>query len=514
MNGAKADTRVHEETVTPLGGLGSTAARGALVMLMGQGMRVLLQFASIVVLARLLTPHDYGLIAIVVMIIGVGEIFRDFGLSSAAVRAPELTRDQSTNLFWINSGIGLVLGAALFAMASPLAAAFGQQEVLGIARAMAIIFVLNGLTTQFRALLVRALRFRWLASVDVLAAAIALAVAIIGALLGWGYWALVAQQITQALVLLAGAVLGARVLPGLPRRDVSVRSFVRFGGNLVLSQVVNYATNNVDTAVVGFAHGATALGLYNRAYQLVVTPLSQVQAPVTSVALPVLSKIQEDQKRFSAYLVRGQLALGYPISLGLGLVAVAAEPITELALGEQWLAAVPLLQLFAIACVARNLAFVGYWVYVVRGLSGSLFRYSLVTGAIRVACVVVGAQWGVIGVAAGLAIAPWIAWPLSLLWLSRITPIPARSLFTGAMRIIAVAGLSAGAAAVVHAALPTLAPIVALALITTTGLAMLGLLCLVPALRADVRALKETVSLLQNHREVPKAENSAGMSRP
>ena len=500
MNGAKAGTRVHEETVTPLGGLGSTAARGALVMLTGQGMRVLLQFASIVVLARLLTPHDYGLIAIVVMIIGVGEIFRDFGLSSAAVRAPELTRDQSTNLFWINSGIGLVLGAALFAMASPLAAAFGQQEVLGIARAMAIIFVLNGLTTQFRALLVRALRFRWLASVDVLAAAIALAVAIIGALLGWGYWALVAQQITQALILLAGAVLGARVLPGLPRRDVSVRSFVRFGGNLVLSQVVNYATNNVDTAVVGFAHGATSLGLYNRAYQLVVTPLSQVQAPVTSVALPVLSKIQEDQKRFSAYLVRGQLALGYPISLGLGLVAVAAEPITELVLGEQWLAAVPLLQLFAIACVARNLAFVGYWVYVVRGLSGSLFRYSLVTGAIRVLCVVVGAQWGVVGVAAGLAIAPWIAWPLSLLWLSRVTAVPTRSLYTGALRIISVSALASGTGALANVALPVESPVTSIAVTVAAGTVALALLSFAPRIRQDMTALWHLAVLVRRRR--------------
>lgn len=500
MNEDRAGTRVHEETVTPPGGLGSTAARGALVMLTGQGMRVLLQFASIVVLARLLTPHDYGLIAIVVMIIGVGEIFRDFGLSSAAVRAPELTRDQSTNLFWINSGIGLVLGAALFAMAGPLAAAFDQQEVLGIARAMAIIFVLNGLTTQFRALLVRALRFRWLASVDVLAAAIALAIAIVGALLGWGYWALVAQQITQALVLLVGVVLGARVLPGLPRRDVSVRSFVRFGGNLVLSQVVNYATNNVDTAVVGLVHGATSLGLYNRAYQLVVTPLSQVQAPVTSVAIPVLSKIQEDQGRFSAYLVRGQLALGYPISLGLGLVAVAAEPITELLLGEQWLAAVPLLQLFAIACIARNLAFVGYWVYVVRGLSGSLFRYSLVTGAIRVLCVVVGAQWGVVGVAAGLAIAPWIAWPLSLLWLSRVTAVPTRSLYTGALRIISVAALASGTGVLASAAFPVESPVALLAVTAAAITFALALLSLVPQIRQDFTALWHLAVLVRRRR--------------
>ena len=184
-------------------------------MLTGQGMRILLQFAGVVILARLLSPHDYGLIAIVVVIIGVGEIFRDFGLSSAAVRAPELTRDQSTNLFWINTGIGVFLGGLLLVAAAPLASLYGQDEVRPIAQAMAAIFALNGLATQFRAQLMRGLRFRWLATVDVLAAALALGVAIGGALLGWAFWALVAQQITQALVILVGtATLGTFIGAG------------------------------------------------------------------------------------------------------------------------------------------------------------------------------------------------------------------------------------------------------------------------------------------------------------
>ncbi|MGP9538179.1 lipopolysaccharide biosynthesis protein [Brachybacterium sp. AOP43-C2-M15] len=480
------------------GSLAATAARGSVVMLTGQGMRILLQFLSVVTLARLLSPHDYGLIAIVAVLIGVGEIFRDFGLSSAAVRAPELSRAQSGNLFWINSAIGLLLAALLFGLAGPLAAFLDQEEVYGIARAMSVVFLLNGATTQYRALIVRGLRFRWLAGVDVLAAAFALAVALLSALLGWEYWALVAQQITQAFVVLIGVFLGVRHLPGLPRRGVPMASFLRFGGNLVLSQLVTYATSNVDTAVVGVVHGASPLGLYNRAYQLVVTPLSQIQSPITQVAVPILAKIQEDRPRFSAYIVRGQFALGYPISLGLATVAVAAEPFTVLLLGEQWTAAVPLLQLFALAGIARNLAYVGYWVYVVRGLSASLFRYSMVTGAIKVLCVVIGAQWGVVGVAIGFAIAPWIAWPISLAWLSRVTDVPTRSLYAGALRIIGVSGLSAGMAAVVVAALPPLPALAEIAIVCGVVLAMLGALLTVPAFRRDARVLKETVGLLRH----------------
>jgi PST family polysaccharide transporter len=352
-------------------------------------------------------------------------------------------------------------------------------------------------TTQYRALIVRALRFRWLATVDVLAAAIALAVALLGAVLGWEYWALVAQQITQALVVLMGVTLGVRRAPGLPRRGVPMGSFLRFGGNMVLSQLVTYSTGNVDTAVVGVLHGASPLGLYNRAYQIAVTPLSQIQSPVTQVAVPILSKIQEDRPRFAAYLIRGQFTLGYPITVGLAAVVVAAEPITVLMLGQQWTAAVPLLQLFALAGIARNLAYVGYWVYVVRGLSASLFRYSLVTGAIKVLCVVVGAQWGVIGVAAGFAIAPWIAWPISLAWLSRVTDVPTRALYAGALRIIVACGFSAGIAAVVTAALPALPSVAEIVVVGVAILVVLCLLLVVPTYRKDARALRETANLLR-----------------
>lgn len=480
--------------------LGATAARGALIMLTGQGMRVVLQFASVVVLARLLTPHDYGLIAIVAVIIGIGEIFRDFGLSSAAVRAPELTRGQSTNLFWINTVIGVVLGTALFAMAGPIALWFRQPEVVEVARAMASIFVLNGVATQFRALVVRALRFRWLAFFEVLAPSIALAVAIGAALLNWNYWALVAQQVTQALVLLIGAALGARFVPGLPQRDTSVRPFIALGGNLVLSQVVNYVTNKIDTATVGLAYGAAPLGMYNRAYQLVGTPLTQIQAPITSVALPILSKLQHDQERFSAYIIRGQLALGYPISVGLALIAVVAHPIIEIMLGEKWFDAVPLLQFFALAGIARTLASVGYWVYVVRGLGTSLFKFTTATAVIPIACVIVGAQWGVVGIAAGFAIAPCLKWPLSLLWLSRATTVPTKSLYIGALRIILVAGFSATASHFALIAAPPMPAVAAISVASVASLGSLGLLCIFPHIRADIRALWELAVLVRGHR--------------
>lgn len=469
-------------------------------MLTGQGMRVILQFASLVALARLLTPHDYGLVAFVAVIIGIGEIFRDFGLSSAAIRSPELTRAQSSNLFWINSSIGLALAVALFLLAETVANAFGQEEVVGIARVMAVVFLLNGVATQFRALLVRALRFRWLAATDVLAPAIALVAALTAALMGCGYWSLVVQNVTQALALLIGAVIGARVVPGLPRRDVSVRSFLAFGSNIVLTQLVMYATNRLDTAVIGFVHGATPLGLYNRAQQLVVTPVSQVQAPATSVAVPVLTRLQDNPARFDEFLLRGQLALGYPIALAMAFVAAAAQPIIEIMLGDQWLAAVPLLRLFAVMGIARNLAFVGSWVYVVRGLSGSLLRFTVATAIIPVSGVLIGAQWGIVGVAVGVALAPWITWPISIWWLSRVTSVPVRAMYGGAARIILVSLFTFCAAYGSIRLLPPLPAVGSVAVCAGVIVVTIGLLCLHPALRADARDLRDVALLVKRRR--------------
>ncbi|MFF1574414.1 lipopolysaccharide biosynthesis protein [Leifsonia sp. NPDC058292] len=449
-------------TTTPR--LGAQAARGAAVTLAAQGGKVLVQVVSVVVLARLLSPHDYGLIAMVLAIIGVGELFRDFGLSSAAIQATTVTRGQRDNLFWVNAAIGAVLSVVVFIGAGLIAAAFGQPELVPISHALALTFLINGLGTQYRADLVRRLKFSSVAAADILAPFIALIVAICGALLGWGYWALVAQQLSQATILLVVLVIAARWIPGLPKRHESIRGFIRFGWNMLASQLVSYVSNNVDNVLVGVRFGTISLGLYSRAFQLLMTPLNQVRIPLTTVALPVFSRLKDERDRFADWLCRGQVALGYTIVAGLALVAGAAEPLTAVLLGPQWLEAAPVLRLFAVAGIFQILAFVGYWVYVSRALTGELLRYSLVSAAIKIVCIGIGSFGGVLGVAIAYAIAPAVSWPISLWWLSRHTDVPTARLYAGASRILALAAVAAGAAGGatwLAASLPDLVQVVA-----------------------------------------------------
>ena len=147
--------------------LAHSAARGAFFTLAAQVAKIVLQFLSVIVLARLLTPHDYGLLAIVLVVVGVGEIFRDFGLTTASIQAPVLTRGQRDNLFWINSAIGVVLTIVMFFLAWPIEAVTDEPEIVGMVHWLSLLFLLNGLATQHRANLARDLKFKAMAVIEV-----------------------------------------------------------------------------------------------------------------------------------------------------------------------------------------------------------------------------------------------------------------------------------------------------------------------------------------------------------
>ncbi|SDN45300.1 lipopolysaccharide biosynthesis protein [Geodermatophilus sp. DSM 45219] len=466
--------------------LGRVAARGAGVTLAGQGARILLQLASVAVLARLLGPADYGLLAVGLVVVGIGEVFRDLGLSTAAIRTPDLTTRQRDGLFWLNVAAGTALAAVALLASGSVAAAFGEPELADIVRWLSSTFLLNGLAAQYRAGLIRELRFGAVAGVDLGAQLVAFGVAVTAAVAGAGYWALVAQQLTQGAVALVLVVALGRWVPGRPRRGVGLWPLVRFGSGLTGTQLVYYVGNNLDNLVLGLTAGPAALGIYNRGFQLLMTPLNQLRSPATTVAVPVLSRLQDDLERSGEYLRRSQLALGFSLVAGMALAAGAAGPLVDLLLGDRWAQVAPVLALLAVAGSAQTLSFVGLWVYLSRGLSGALFRYTVVTLVLSAACIGAGSLFGVVGVAAGYATAALLEWPLSLWWLSRVTVLPVRDLYLGALRVTACA-VTAGSACLAATQLTAGWPSAGrLAAGLLAGLAAYGLAALVPVVRRDL----------------------------
>lgn len=482
-----------KDVVAPLGKL---AARGALVTMGGQGFKILLQFGGIIILARLLSPTDYGLLAMVIAVVGIGEVLRDFGLSSAAIQASSVSAAQRSNLFWINSSIGLALSAAVVAGAPWIAVFYDQPLLEPIAQALAVTFLLNGLATQFRAQLNRDMRFGRLAIVEIAGQVVGLVVGVVLALKGYGYWALVAQQVSHALAMLMLYAALSGWWPGLPRRCAGMGSFLRYGWNLMLTQLIGYASRNVDALVIGQRFGAEALGLYNRAYQILMLPLNQINAPATTIALPVLSRLKAEPQRYNAFLLHGQAALLHVVVGVFAFACAQAEPLILLVLGPQWAGAVPIFQILAIGGAFQAAGYATYWVFLSKGLTGSQLRFVMVTRVVIIAAILIGSLWGVFGVAVACAAGLGFKWLLGLYWI-RDSGAPAGAMLRNGLLLLAAYSLCAAVSALVTAQFAASMP-ASIALGAAAMLATFGLLCAVwPAFRASVAAVIRSRSLLR-----------------
>ncbi|RDI26793.1 PST family polysaccharide transporter [Rhodococcus sp. AG1013] len=476
--------------------LGAVAARGAAVTLAGQAVKFGIQFGGIIVLARLLSPEAFGLVAMVTAVVGVGEVLRDFGLSSAAVQAKSLTPGQRSNLFWINSAIGAALSVGVVLCAPLIAGLYGEPRLEAVARVLAVTFLLNGLTTQFRANMTRQLKFGKLAVADIVAQACGLGVGIGMALGGAGYWAIVGQQVAQAVLTLALTAVLGRWAPGCPQRREEMRGLLSFGWNLMGTQLLQYTSKNIDSVIVGHQFGATSLGYYNRAGQIVNGPLNQLNVPASTVALPILSRLQDDRPRYRNFILRGQTALMSLVVAVFLFLSALAEPFVEILLGTEWLASVDIFRLIAIGAAFQGASYATYWVFTSKGLTRSMLRYAVVARTISIALLFGGAWFGVTGVAAAYALGIAITWPLGLYWTSRISDAPVWEMFTNGLRTLAVYTAAAVVAYLAARSLSNPIAEVGVGAAAMAGAAAV-MAILIPRYRADLIAMREIGGLVK-----------------
>ncbi len=352
-----------------------------------------------VVLARLLLPQDYGILAMATVVIGFLNLFRTMGFSAVVIQRPHLNDELLSTLFYVNFVVACGL-ALLAAGAAPVCTwIYGDPRVAPIMAAMGTTFVFTASAVVPSALLIRQMSFRRLAIANITGVLVSGSASISLALAGYGVWALVVGSIAGTVTETA---LYHALCPWHPKllfRWSEVRSVFGFGANVTGFNFFNYFARNTDSAIIGAFLGANPLGLYSLAYGIMLRPLDAVTNVLGKVLFPAFSRMQHDDARLKAAYLRACGAIAFvTFPMMLGLVAVA-HPFVEVVLGEKWLPAVPLIMILAPLGAIRSVGETAGQMLLARGRADWYFRWGAASSVAYVCCFFAGLPWGVIGVA-------------------------------------------------------------------------------------------------------------------
>ncbi len=407
----------------------ASSVRSGVYALFGEAVDFVLRLVSIIVLARLLLPEHFGLISMVTAITAIGERFKDLGLMSATIQSPTLDHNQSSTLFWVNAAVGGVILLVISVLAYPLTRFYADPRLTTITLALASTFLWSGAANQHFALLRRAMKYREIALIQLAASAISVALAVLLAIKGFGYWALVAREIIRSVVLSLGAWVCFPWLPGPPSRGTGVRRMLRFGMDITAVNILHLLSQSFDQVLIGKVFGPHSLGLYRQGFQLALTPMSQVSYPIRVVAESALSRLQDDSQRYQRYYRSILKAVAFAtIPAGL-FMAVYSEEIVAVALGRQWHDASPVFRILALAACLRPAAETAGAVMVSRGLSRRFFWLGLPSAATLLLFFIAGLPFGLEGVASAHIWALWLMLIPKLFWSFRQTPVRVRDFF-------------------------------------------------------------------------------------
>ncbi len=451
-----------------------------------------LQVGYTAIMARLLTPADFGLVALAAIFMRFGGYFAQMGMEQALIQKATLTPADIRAAFTSAVGLGLFFAGLLWLLAPLGARAFSQPAVVPIIHAMAVGLVLMGIYATSVSLLRRQMRFRTLALMEVSTFLICYGgVGITMAWRGYGAWSLVGTQLSQSMLLL---LLGYAVTrhPIKPLFSWQVyRPLVQYGGWSSVASFCEYMTGELDKMAISRLWGGAALGLYSRAAMLIALPAYTLTASVTRVALPSFSQVQHDRPRLRGAYLRSLVLTGVlimPICLG---AAVAAPELVRVMLGPQWMDAVPI---FRVICLLYSLSTMNMFAVTVCDATANLPRKLVLTlthAAAMLALFVLLRGFGLVGIALAVLLGEVLRTAFYLVLMRRILQVELSAL---ARCYVPALILSGGVAATIALVATTLrAAFVPLPLVFVaemlTGIISLPCLILLlplPALQAEV----------------------------
>jgi O-antigen/teichoic acid export membrane protein len=390
------------------GGMRQLAVKGASVTVLASVLGLAIQIIATVVLARILTPSDFGLVAMVTTFSLVPMNFGLNGFTEAVIQRDTIDHKLVTNLFWICAAAGVLLTITFAAAGSLLAQFYHDHLVAQVAVAVSPSILFTSFAVLHLALLKRAMRFSLVSANDICSRIVSVAVSIIFAIAGWGYWALVAGAVAQPLTACVVAWFMCRWVPGLPRRVKGTATMLRFAMNVYARFGVNYLASNTDNLLVGWRFEAQALGFYKKAYDLFALPAGVFTSSLTTVAVAALSPVKRDPGRFRKHLFG---ALGVMAFIGMGLSAdltLVGKDLIRLLLGPKWGEAGRIFELFGPGIGAMFLYGTNGWIHLSIGRADRWFRWGIIEFAFTSLLFVLVLPWGPRGIAVAWTASFWL----------------------------------------------------------------------------------------------------------
>ena len=417
----------HDPVSTPsheAGDISGRSSRGISLTLLVEGYRGAVSLITLLILARLLTPDDFGLVAMVAVVIAFAEIVRNLGLGDVTIQKAELTWPELSALFWANAALGVVL-TVMVALAAPIIALFfDRPELVAIVQVMALNTLIGALSTQPDALMRRQMTFGRRAVVQTTATTISAGLGLSLAFNGAGVWALVAVSLSTASLTLIGNLIASRFRFVRPASFRTIAPSIRFGGQVAAFHLINFFAIHIDRILLGRYFGAADLALYARARTMMTGPTRRLFEPLRQVIIPALSRYQDAPESYIKYLHHVLTRVNAAMLPLMLFVAIWAEEILALLFGDQWIAAAPMAQALAVAGMFRPVNVCTSWVMTSQGRANDLMVWGMIGASILIASIIIGLQWGPVGVAISYSLANvLIATPLLHWWVGRKGPV-------------------------------------------------------------------------------------------
>ncbi|HKT74167.1 MAG TPA: MOP flippase family protein [Steroidobacteraceae bacterium] len=371
----------------------------------------LFQLAFSVVLARLLSPVEFGEMGMLIVFTGFAQALADCGLTSALIQRQEITEAHRSTTFWLQLIVGWLLAVAFFCGAPLIAAFYDLPELATLIRAVSCVFVIQAWAQTQYSLLLKELKFKQVAIATVGSTVAAGVLAVILALRGYGVWALVWQSVAGAAVTSILVKMQSSWRPRFVLDTAAIKDLGGYAAYLTAHSSLNYWLRNGDNLLIGKVLGAQQLGIYARAYTLMLLPINNVSAVLGQVMFPALSMLQSEPARFSrSYLAATRMIafVSFPLMAG---AAILAEPFINLLLGGKWAQVIPVFRVLSTVGLFQSIIFPVAWVFTALGKTRTQFILSCCYAIIFIIAIAIGSRFGIIGVAYAYA-----AWTLLAGW--------------------------------------------------------------------------------------------------